>query len=482
MYRLVSKRLTAALILALLLCLGVCARAASYENEYGVTLERIRVREKASLTSEIVDNIRPDSCVFLLEAKKSGGTTFVRLRYRTLEGRLGTGWAALKSGSSVYIQALEESEAESRFSVRDGRLPTAPAGTMDSAERAARSGGAEKESADDESGKKEPAKTGASVREAQEGLLALGLYYGEVTGHAGEKTVAALRAFQASKGLKETGEADSATLKAIRTAVSSAKKADKAAKTPAPAAGAQSSGTLRLDSSGSAVRTLQKNLTTLGYYYGDITGHYGEMTVTAVRKFQRDNGLDETGRADRSTQKKIASAAARAKKGGASKGASGRYYNLDWFKAKENGVFPKIGFGAGKTATLKDIETGKSLQVRIQSSGSHLDVEPVDEKDTKTLCSIYGVSEPRKIGAWRRAMVLTTAHGYRIVCSCYGTPHGNKMVYGNKYPGQLCLHFLNSKTSGSGVVDNGHQAAVRRAVASIGKSRVVRLDDPDDLN
>ena len=474
MFRLVSKRGFAALLLALL-CLCASALAASVENQYGVTLERIRVREKASLSAEIVDNIRQDSCVYLLEEKKSGSTTFVRLRYRTLEGKLATGWAALKSGSEVYIQALEDGEAMSRFSVQQGRLPSAPAGTMDSRERAERAGESGKETAAEPEKKEQ--KVSASVKEAQEGLLALGLYSGEVTGHAGEKTVAAIRAFQASKGLRETGEADSATLKAIRTARASGKSTAHAK----ASSSASSSGTLTLDSSGSAVRTLQKNLTALGYYYGDITGHYGEMTAAAVRKYQKDAGLDVTGRADRTTQRKIASAAAR-EKSGVARSASGRYYNLDWFKAKESGVFPKIGFGAGKTATLKDIETGRSLQVRIQSSGSHLDVEPVDEKDTKTLCQIYGVSDPKKIGARRRPMLLTTVHGYRIVCSCYGTPHGNKMVYGNKYPGQLCLHFLNAKTHGTGVVDSEHQAAIRRAIASVGKSRVVTLDDPDDLN
>ena len=103
------------------------------------------------------------------------------------------------------------------------------------------------------------------------------------------------------------------------------------------------------------------------------------------------------------------------------------------------------------------------------------------ERDTKTLCSIYGVKDAEDIGFERRSMLLTTVHGYRIVCSCYGTPHGTKMVRGNNFPGQFCLHFLNSKTSGSGVVDNGHQAAVRRAAASFGSGRVKKLDEPDDL-
>ena len=55
------------------------------------------------------------------------------------------------------------------------------------------------------------------------------------------------------------------------------------------------------------------------------------------------------------------------------------------------------------------------------------------------------------------------------------------MVTGNNYPGQFCLHFLNSKTSGSARVDNGHQAAIRRAVAMVGKDRVHKVTTREDL-
>ena len=471
--------------LALLLLVAVTAYGASYEKVYGETKDRIRVREKASLSAAITDNLRADSCVWILSSKSSGTATFVQIEYRSAEGKKIRGWAAQKSGGTTYIEILTAKEAQAQFGVSGGKLPSAPAGTMSKAEREERAAEKEDESKSSVSSPQEKAESDSDIAEAQEGLKTLDYYWGEVTGHAGSKTVAAIRAFQKDAGLPESGEADSGTLKAIRSALrkqaAASESKEKAEAKPASTPKPSSSGTLRIDSTGSAVRTLQKNLTTLGYYYGDVTGHYGEKTAVAVRKFQRDNKLSETGEATRATQRKIAAAASKAKSS-ATGGASRRtVYNLDWFAAKDAGVFPKIGFGAGKSATLQDLATRKTLQVRIQSSGYHLDVEPLTEKDTKALCSIYGVTKPKSISAERRPMLLTTVHGYRIVCSCYGTPHGTKMVYGNKFPGQFWLHFLNSKTSGSGVVDNGHQAAVRRAIGAVGSDRVVKLSKPEDL-
>ena len=483
--------LAAALLLAAaLVFMAGTASAAAYEKVYGATTERIRIRESASLTADIVDNLRADRCVYILSSKTKNGTTFVQVQYRAAEGKLEKGWAAQKSGGVTYIEVLSSSEAKERFGVSGGKLPSEPAGTMSAAERAERRVGESPEKTDSAADTEKTAESDEDVREAQEGLKALGYYQGEITGHAGKKTVAAIGAFQKDQGLKETGKADSATLKALRSArrKDSDAKASAASATPAPSS-SSSSGTLKLDSSGRSVSALQKDLTALGYYYGDVTGHYGAKTARAVKKYQKEHGLKETGEADRALRRQITQAALKAarqaEKATAAPASSAqshsRIFNLDWFQAKENGVFSKIGFSAGRTAKLQDLSTRKTLDVRIQSSGYHLDVEPLTEKDTKTLCSIYGVSTPKEIDAERRPMMLTTAFGYRIVCSCYGTPHGTKIVTGNNYPGQFCLHFLNSKTSGSGRVDNGHQAAIRRAIAMVGKDRVRKVTNRDDL-
>ena len=48
---------------------------------------------------------------------------------------------------------------------------------------------------------------------------------------------------------------------------------------------------------GSAVRSLQRDLKTLGYYTGNIDGEFGNATKTAVEKFQRAQGLTVDGKA-----------------------------------------------------------------------------------------------------------------------------------------------------------------------------------------
>ena len=64
---------------------------------------------------------------------------------------------------------------------------------------------------------------------------------------------------------------------------------------------------MRLGTSGEAVRQLQENLIKLGYNCGPdgADGDYGRNTVAAVKKFQKDNGLEADGEAGPMTQTAI---------------------------------------------------------------------------------------------------------------------------------------------------------------------------------
>ncbi len=66
--------------------------------------------------------------------------------------------------------------------------------------------------------------------------------------------------------------------------------------------------TLTLGMTGEEVTRLQQQLTRLGYYDGEITGSYGEVTKAAVKAFQSDFALLQTGEADAETQGLIWSA------------------------------------------------------------------------------------------------------------------------------------------------------------------------------
>ena len=70
--------------------------------------------------------------------------------------------------------------------------------------------------------------------------------------------------------------------------------------TPDPAAPTQPP-LLKTGSAGEAVTHLQKRLTELGYYSGEVDGRFGQGTQTAVLAFQQQNSLDADGIAGAAT-------------------------------------------------------------------------------------------------------------------------------------------------------------------------------------
>lgn len=71
---------------------------------------------------------------------------------------------------------------------------------------------------------------------------------------------------------------------------------------------ASASSLLTAGSAGVDVYGLQERLAELGYFAGTVSGQYEQETADAVRAFQRQNGLAETGDADIQTQQKLYSA------------------------------------------------------------------------------------------------------------------------------------------------------------------------------
>ena len=63
---------------------------------------------------------------------------------------------------------------------------------------------------------------------------------------------------------------------------------------------------LRMGMRSTAVRQMQEDLQTLDFYSGSITGHFGELTEAAVRRFQQKNGLTVDGIAGTKTLSALA--------------------------------------------------------------------------------------------------------------------------------------------------------------------------------
>lgn len=123
---------------------------------------------------------------------------------------------------------------------------------------------------------------GTSVKTLQEKLKALGYLTGTADGKYGAGTETAVKNFQKAFNLTETGTADPETLSAVY-----------AAKIPVIL--------FKRGAKGDDVSALQQKLKALGYLTGAADGQYGAGTVKAVEAFQKDNGLEATGRVDEDT-------------------------------------------------------------------------------------------------------------------------------------------------------------------------------------
>lgn len=290
------------------------ASAASYSKVYGQTQDKVRVRESASTNATIIDNIVKDACIYITSSKTNGSNTFVQVKYRASDGSTATGWVCQSDGRNTYVKVLSTDQAKSKFKVSSGNLPSKAVGTFTAAERKASAANSDTTYIRENS-------SGATVSKVQTELKALGYYYGQITGNAGPKTVAAIKSFQGKNGLTADGIAGPQTIAKIDAAYE--------AKGGSSSGSGSSASGLKLNSKGTDVRNLQQDLTTLGYYWAEITGNFGAKTETAVKRFQEENGLTADGVAGTKTLKAIAAAVAR--KGGtpASGGNAGTTLKLN---------------------------------------------------------------------------------------------------------------------------------------------------------
>ena len=133
--------------------------------------------------------------------------------------------------------------------------------------------------------------------------------------------------------------------------------------------------------------------------------------------------------------------------------ANGDVELLDWW----NGG--KSLMTTGTIATITDVSTGIQFKIRVMSSGSHADVEPLTADDTAKMKQTRG-------GKWswsQRAIWVTLENGRTIAASANGMPHSRSSISNNDFPGHFCIHFLNSKNHGSNRINSGHQEQIRIA-------------------
>ena len=131
-----------------------------------------------------------------------------------------------------------------------------------------------------------------SLHSVQDRLRELGYFSRTSTGQLGPVTKQALTNFQRDYQLSLTGRPDRATVIALNSFTND----DRAFKTTYT-----NYTELRFGDTGAEVSELQRRLKQLGYFNTHPTGSFREITLNAVRYFQRINRLQVTGVADRQT-------------------------------------------------------------------------------------------------------------------------------------------------------------------------------------
>ena len=314
---------------------------------------------------------------------------------------------------------------------------------------------------------------GSDVKKLQNALKILGYYTLRIDGIYGNGTTAAVSLYQQAESLEPDGIAGKNTISSIfgscastanitvsgrdasqsdtDTSSSSASTSSSAATTKnavssfsdiksVPAASKEGD-------SGSKVVKLQQALYLLGYYSGVIDGDYGDATKDAVTRFQKNRGMNADGVAGAATIRVMFSGTGVET---TSTSATKTYKTivLDWFADHVTNVIPK-----GAKFTIKDVRTGKTFTAVRWSGVNHLDAEPATADDTAIFKSIYGT------WSWSRRPILILYKGNVYAASMNGMPHGTTTI-DNDFDGHFCIHFKNSKTHETNVVDSDHQKAV----------------------
>ena len=160
---------------------------------------------------------------------------------------------------------------------------------------------------------------GDDVKELQKQLSNLGYYTKKIDGNYLKSTKKAVEELQKKNGLEVTGIADAELQDMILEGrVLSKSDSPNVTSTPAPNYSNflvdENEGGVRVadepipftkrlknGSSGKLVKQVQERLAELGYYEGPLSGSYQKYTIRAVKKFQTQNGMDDTGVVDETT-------------------------------------------------------------------------------------------------------------------------------------------------------------------------------------
>lgn len=318
--------------------------------------------------------------------------------------------------------------------------------------------------------------TGSDVKALQQRLNALGYNAGAADGIFGSGTEKAVKAFQQAAKLTADGIVGKLTFAALYgTSVTTAPTT-----TPPPSAGSSTAYgslnnqiTLKSGSKGADVRDLQLALKQKGFYSGAINSTYDVATTDAVKRFQRSVGIAADGIAGEYTLSPLYTLLNPPNTSGIvpwPESLEGKVNlpieKLTWANADKAGAFPR-----GSNAVVVDVQSGYTFAVRRTGGTNHADVEPVSALDTATFTLAAGHY------SWARRPIWVIVNGRRLAASMNCMPHGYDSIAANDMRGQFCIHFVDSRTHGSNLVDPEHQKAIEAAYQAGRTPVVLPADD-----
>ncbi len=318
---------------------------------------------------------------------------------------------------------------------------------------------------------------GTEVVALQKDLIKLKYLSSNATGYFGDLTVDAVKKVQRDYGYEVDGIAGDDTLSLLDRLVGRSKTS-------------ANSNLMQEGDENSYVTSLQKNLIKLGYLSTNATGFYGPATKAAVTNLQKRYGYLADGIAGSATlglindlisgngsktAVKAATVEAPATQQDNTEKKQQDSHMLKWF-----GVVEKI-WGRGDNATVYDIETGKSFNIRRTYGTNHADCETLTKADTAIMKEIYNGT-----WSWERRAVIVKIDGYEIAACMTGYPHAGMDKYsanktissrsggygrgtnldavkGNNMNGVFDIHFLNSRNHYNNRVDPKHQEKIVEA-------------------
>lgn len=307
--------------------------------------------------------------------------------------------------------------------------------------------------------------SGDNVIALQEKLTQLGYFAENATGYYGIITTTAVKKLQKDYEYTESGALGQKTNELVNRLISQLD-------VTIVSVQAEETGLLKNGSTGTRVLELQENLTTLGYFTGICTGVFGTITENAVRKVQRRYQYVQDGVVGPQTESLINRLKA---DGSVAADYSSYNFKLPWFGNGEN------VFGLNYIATVYDIETGLSFNIKRTYGYNHADCETLTAYDTSIMLQIYGGE-----WSWDRRAIIVTVNGVPIAASMAGMPHagrddmpedkwvsGRSCGYGtgtnldavknNNMNGVFDIHLYQSRTHNTDSVEPRHQEKVQEA-------------------